>query len=292
MMKTNWKMMLVALPLMATAAACSDKKNDRDALQKDEMDRNLDLALQSDSATPVTYQDTALSVDPVPDPKEPPRPSPRPAPRTPMRDPTPSPTPRPRATQPVPAPAPRPSTRTVTSTAPSGSSMSLTLNETLSTERNQIGDSFTATVQSDIRGENGEVVIPAGATVRGRLTQVDKSGRVGQTGIIKVAFESVSFGGRSYPLDATVVRANPERHNRQTTAQTATKIGAGAAAGAILGRVIGKNTKSTVKGAVIGAAAGTAIAMGTADVDVVLPAGSEMVVTLDSPIEVRRTVSN
>jgi hypothetical protein len=32
--------------------------------------------------------------------------------------------------------------------------------------------------------------------------------------------------------------------------------------------------------------------MGTADVDVVLPAGSEMVIQLDSPIEVRRTITS
>jgi hypothetical protein len=180
----------------------------------------------------------------------------------------------------------------VTSTAPSGTSIGITLNETLSTQSNKVGDSFTATLQSDIRGENGEVVVPAGATVRGRLTEVSKSGQVGQTGVIKVAFESVSFGGRSYPLDATVTQANPQRHNRTTTAQTATKIGAGAVAGAVLGKVIGHSTGNTIKGAVIGAAAGTAIAMGTADVDVVLPAGSAMTIRLDSPIEVRHTVSN
>jgi hypothetical protein len=31
--------------------------------------------------------------------------------------------------------------------------------------------------------------------------------------------------------------------------------------------------------------------MGTADVDVVLPAGSDMVVRLDTPIEIRRTIT-
>jgi hypothetical protein len=46
-----------------------------------------------------------------------------------------------------------------------------------------------------------------------------------------------------------------------------------------------------LKGAAVGAAAGTAIAMGTADVDVVLPAGSEMVIRLDTPLEIRRPVS-
>lgn len=286
----NLSALLVALPLLASAAACGDK-TDRDALKKDEMDRQLDLALKSDSA-PVAYNDTTIGEQPVPDPAATPRPTPKPAPRAPLRTPTPTPAPRPANRTPTPAPAPRPSTRTVTATAPSGTSAALTLNETLSTQTNRVGDSFTATLQSDIRGDNGEVVVPAGATVRGRLTEVNKSGQVGQTGVITVAFESVSFGGKSYPLDATVTQANPERHNRTTTAQTATKIGAGAAAGAVLGKVLGKSTKNTIKGAVIGAAAGTAIAMGTADVDVVLPAGSAMTIRLDSPVEVRRTVSN
>jgi hypothetical protein len=92
-----------------------------------------------------------------------------------------------------------------------GTSMSLRLNETLSTESNRVGDSFTATLQQAITDASGNVIVPAGATVRGRLTQVEKSGHVGATGIIKLAFEAVSFGGRSYPMDATVVRANPQR---------------------------------------------------------------------------------
>ena len=292
MKKLNLSALLLAIPLLVSVGACGDK-NDRDALKKDEMDRQLDLAMQGDSA-PVAYNDTPIGVQPVPDDKAPPVPAPKPTPRAPSRNPTPAPAPRPRPSNnvPTPAPAPRPTTRTVTASAPSGTSASLTLNETLSTQTNRVGDSFTATLQSDIRGDNGEVVVPAGATVRGRLTEVNKSGQVGQTGVIKVAFESVSFGGRSYPLDATVTQANPQRHNRTTTGQTAAKIGAGAAAGAVLGKVLGKSTKNTIKGAVIGAAAGTAIAMGTADVDVVLPAGSEMTIKLDSPIEVRRTVSN
>jgi hypothetical protein len=130
-----------------------------------------------------------------------------------------------------------------------GTSMSLRLNETLSTETNRVGDSFTATLQNAITDADGHVIVPAGATVRGRLTQVEKSGHVGATGIIKLAFEAVSFGGRSYPMDATVVRANPQRQNRTTTQEQAAKVAAGAAAGAVLGRVLGKDTRSTLKGA-------------------------------------------
>jgi hypothetical protein len=172
-----------------------------------------------------------------------------------------------------------------------GTTMTLALNETLSTETNHAGDAFTATLSSAVLDLNGDVLIPAGATVRGRVTQVQKSGRVGETAILNVAFESVSFADNVYPLDATVVSANPERVSRSSTGEQVGKAAAGAAAGAILGRVLGKDTKSTIKGAVIGAAAGTAIAMGTADVDAVLKAGSTMVIKLEQPISITKTVT-
>jgi hypothetical protein len=178
----------------------------------------------------------------------------------------------------------------VTSTVGVGTNVTLTLNETLSTENSAVGDGFSATVDSPVYGSDGEVVVPAGARVRGRVTQVQKSGRTGETAVLSVAFETVSFDGDSYPLDATVVQANPERVSRSSTGENAAKVGAGAAAGAILGRILGKNTKGAIIGGAVGAAAGTAIAMGTADVDAVLREGSKMIIKLDSPITVERTV--
>lgn len=280
---------LLVLPLAMVPVACGgDDADDRAALRQDELDRELELALRGDSL-PGTFQDTIVGVEPVIEPEPDPAPPPRvEQPRAPQRNPAPAPRPAPPQPQPQPqAPIPAPQPRVATSTVPVGTSMLLTLNQTLSTETNRVGDSFTATLQSALTDASGNVIIPAGATVRGRLTQVDKSGHVGETGIIKLAFEAVSFGGSSYPMDATVTRANPQRSNRTSTREQAAKIGAGAAAGAVLGRVLGKDTRSTVKGAVIGAAAGTAVAMGTADVDVVLPAGSELVIRLDTPVEVR-----
>lgn len=287
--RSRWAALLLVLPLAVVPAACGDGVDERAALREDELDRELDLALQAGVAdsVPVTFRDTAVGVAPEPEPGPAPQAQ---RPRAPQR--TPSPTPRPAPVQeaPQPAPTPAPEPRVMVASVPMGTSMSLVLNETLSTESNRVGDTFTATLQSALTDGAGNVVVPAGATIRGRLTQVEKSGHVGATGIIKLAFETVSFGGRSYPLDATVVRANPQRQNRTSTGEQAAKVAAGAAAGAVLGRVLGRDTRSTVKGAAVGAAAGTAIAMGTADVDVVLPAGSEMVIRLDSPIEVRRAI--
>lgn len=280
--------LLLAFPLAVLPAACGDKDN-RDAAQSEDLDRDLNLALKGDSTQGV-FEDTTQGMAPSEDGTVQPAPQPRPTTRNPSR--TPSPAPVRRTTDRTPAPAPRSTApRTVSSTAPAGSTFAVTLNETLSTEKNQAGDGFTATLQDPIMDTDGNVMIPAGATVRGRVTKVQKSGNVTQAGVITLAMESISYGGRSYPLDATVIEAHAEKHTRQTTGQQAGKVAVGAAAGAVLGRVLGKDTKSTIKGAVIGAAAGTAVAMGTADVDAVLRAGSTMRVRLDGPITVRRTVS-
>jgi hypothetical protein len=290
--RNRWAAIAIMVPLAIAPIACGgDADDQRAALEEDELNRELDLALQGDTV-PATFEDTAAGVDPVPEPTAPPvRTTPRPQPRPqPNRPPRPAPAPEPAPRQPDPAPAPR-APRTVTNSVPVGTNVSVTLNETLSTETNRAGDSFTATVQQAILDADGNVVVPAGAIIRGRVTQVQKSGRVGETAVVNLAFESVSFGGDSYPLQASVVQADPQRKSRESTGEQVGKAAAGAAAGAILGRVLGKDTKSTIKGAVIGAAAGTAIAMGTADVDAVLPAGSTMIIRIDAPVTVTRVVS-
>ncbi|MFW6202454.1 MAG: hypothetical protein ACOC8B_07740, partial [Gemmatimonadota bacterium] len=286
-----WTAPLCALAL--AAAACGEAEDERAALRQEELDRELELALEGDTEPP-TFEDAAAreaqetdtpaagdrpeagSEDASRPSSEPSR---EPAPRAAEGGADGRTTPEGEA-EPAPAPRPQPVVRTV----PTGTTFAVHLDETLSTETNRVGDPFTATLRDPIVGPNDEVLIPSGATVRGRVTGVEPSGRVGETAILRLAFEAVSFGGRSHPLQATVVEANPERRTRTTTGDDAAKVAAGTAAGAILGRVLGGDAESTVRGAVIGAAAGTAIAMGTSDVDAVLPSGSRMVIRLDTPV--------
>ncbi len=271
--------LLLILPIAVLPAACGDSGNERAALEEDELDRELDLALQRDSA-PAALEDKPKEPEPQPQPRPTTQQRQQPAPQ-PQRQ-----TPREESRREEPRPQPQP--RPVTLTVPTGTQFAVRLEDELSTETNQPGDPFTAVLDDPIVSADGTILIPAGATVRGRVTAAEKSNRVGETAVIKVAFEAVSFGGRSYPLQASVVEANPEKRTRTSTAQSAAKVAGAAAAGAILGQVLGKNTESTLKGAAVGAAAGTAIAMGTADVDAVLPAGSRMVIRLDAPVEVQR----
>ncbi len=283
--RTRLLALVLAAPLAFATAACGgDEDLDRSALEQDELDRELELALQGDSLS-TTFEDTADA-----DAED--APEPRPAATTPRQT-QPSPQPQPRTAPPRQA-EPRPSTpqpRTVTRSVPTGTTFAIRMNDQLSTETSQPGDAFTATLTDPIMDANGNVIVPAGATVRGRVTAVAASERVGQTAALKLAFEAVSFGGESYPLQATVQRADVQQASRTSRTESAGKIAAGAAAGAILGQVLGKNTESTLKGAAIGAAAGTAIAMGTSDVDAVLPVGAEVVIRLDQPITITRTVS-
>lgn len=285
----NLTALLLVLPLAMTAAACGDKKDDRDAAQNADLDRDLNMALKGDSSAGV-YEDTAQGLAANPEGT----PNPAPTPRTTSRRPNPTPNPAPvrRTTDRTPAPAPvgrQP--RTVTSTAPAGSIFAVTMNQSISTQTNQAGDAFTATLQDPIMDTDGNVLVPAGATVHGHVTRVAHSGDVTKTAVINLAFDRITWGGKSVGLDASVYEVHTEKHTRQTTAQQAGKVAAGAAAGAIAGKILGKSTKGAIKGAVIGAAAGTAVAMGTADVDAVIPEGSTMKVKLDGPITVKRTVS-
>jgi len=283
--------LVVALPLSTFVAGCGTDRgtDDRAALEREALERDLNLALQPDTTVEPELSDLPVEA-PAADAPAPATPAPaRQAPR-------PQPAPQPRAQQPRPLPAPsQPAApaapRTVTLPVPSGTTMALVMNQELSTRSASAGQSFTARLADPVYASDGTTLIPAGATVRGRVTSSNTSERAGQQASISLAFETVAFEGRSYPLNATVVDVPVRRVTRDSKGEQAAKIGAGAAAGAVLGQVIGKNTKSTVAGAAIGAAAGTAVAMGTADVDAVIPSGARVVIRLDSPVQVQRTVS-
>lgn len=274
MLRRTWPLLVLA-PLVLAPLACGEDDPDRAALEEDELSRDLELALQGDTA-PASLEDTGVvefeRPDTVGQDADAPAQTPRPQP-TPPRQQTPP--------QRSPEPQREREPRRVTGTIPAGTSMAVRLNQTLSTETSSVGDAFTATLTEPLVGADGRTIIPSGATVRGRVTAVKASSRVGETALLKLAFEAISFGGESYPLRATVVEANPERKTRTSRGEQAAKIGAGTAAGAILGQVLGKDREATIAGAAIGAAAGTAIALGTADVDAVLSAGSRMVIRLD-----------
>lgn len=283
-------LLLAALPVSSLLVGCADREDttDRAALERQALQRDLDLVLTPDTTAEVVLVDLPAAAEEAP-PEPEAAPTPAPVRQPPVQR---APQPRPQA-PPAAAPAPREpqGPRYVTRSVPQGSSFSVRINEELSTRRASVGQTFSATLLAALRSADGTVVIPAGATVRGRVTQAQAAGNAGQRPVLSVAFTSVSHGGETYPLSGSVVEAPHVRQvNRDSRTTTAAKVGGGAAAGAVVGRVIGRDTRSTIAGAVVGAAAGTAVAIGTADVDAVISPGATATVRLDSPVQVRTEV--
>jgi hypothetical protein len=282
--------LLVALPVSSLLVGCADRGDsaDRAALDRQALERDLDLVLKPDTTAEVALVDL-----PVPEPEPEAEAAPAPAAeaaaavRQPPRRPQ-----APREAAPAPArPAEPQGPRYVTRSVPGGSTLSLRINEEISTRNARVGQSFSATLLEPMRSADGTVVIPAGATVRGQVTRAQSSGNAGERAELAVSFTSVSHGGQTHALRGTVVSPPHVRTiNRDTRAQTAAKVGGGAAAGAVLGRVIGRDTRSTVAGAAIGAAAGTAVAIGTASVDAVISPGTTATIRLEAPVQVRTEV--
>lgn len=165
-------------------------------------------------------------------------------------------------------------------TLDAGRQFTVATRDTISSRTAKPGDSFSATVLSDVQDARGRVAIPAGAVVYGTVTDVKPASSPSKPGTLTLAVSSVTVRGRSYPIEASIDSLVTERYGRGITGGDAVKVGVGAAAGAIVGQIIGKNTKGTVIGAVVGAAAGAGYAAATKDSDIRLPAGTHILITL------------
>lgn len=288
--KTMALALVLALPVSSILVACGGDEDtaDRAALERKALERDLDLALQPDTTPEVALSDAPLvggtgapAVAPAAGQPRTPAPAPQPAarPSAPSRSSSGS----SGSTEPS-------GPRYVTRTAPSGSTFTVSFNDQISTRYASEGSTFTTTLAHAITDDQGRTVVPAGATVRGRVTRaVASGGGLGRDAALSVTLTSISYGGERYPIDVSMVDApNVVKRSRQGRGQTAATVAGGAALGGIAGRVIGRDRRSTAIGAAVGAAAGTGVVVGTHDIDAVIPAGTTATVRLDRSVSIRR----
>ncbi len=154
------------------------------------------------------------------------------------------------AVAPPPPPPPQPKKVTV----PSGTQLSVRLIDTLDSEKNQVGDSFRATLSAPVVIDD-EVVIPQDADIQGRVVDVKSAGRYAGAATLALELTSLSFNGKTYSLSTN----QWSRENKGRGKSTAGKIGGGAAIGAIIGGIAGGG-KGAAIGTIAGAGAGTGVA--------------------------------
>lgn len=161
---------------------------------------------------------------------------------------------------------------------PAGQEIDVRLERELSSETAQVEDRFNATTVVDLYQGN-DVLIPAGSTLRGVVSSVDKATRTDRKGALTVAFDQVTVRGRNYPIRATVTQALESEGIRGEAA----KIGAGAGVGAIIGGILG-GAKGALLGVLIGGGGTIAATEGK---DAVLPAGTVLRVRFEQPLMIR-----
>ena len=169
----------------------------------------------------------------------------------------------------------------------SGALFNATIDSAVSSRNDRVGTTFTATVSSDVKDDQGRVVVRAGSTLNLSITELEAANDKGTAdGRITMMVNSVTVGDQTYPISATITAMEHTLKGRGVGAAEVEKTAAGVVIGGIAGRVIGGNTKGTIIGAVVGGAAGAVLAAQTANRDVVVAVGTPMVVTLNGPVTI------
>ena len=166
-----------------------------------------------------------------------------------------------------------------------GTRIDATTERTISSRTDKAGGTFTARVKSDVQDSRGRVVIPAGSTLTLTITELKAATDKTQAdGKIAVVVSSVTVGSQTYPIRAQLASMPHTLKGRGVGEAEVGKTAAGAVIGGVAGGVLGGSTKGAVIGAVVGGAAGAAVAVETANRDVVVVAGTPIVVFLNEAV--------
>jgi len=163
---------------------------------------------------------------------------------------------------------------------PAGTQLTVRLNDGLDTEKNQVGDTFHATLGAPIV-INDDTVIPSGADVVGHVVDVKSAGRFAGSSALTLELISLSVNGKTYNVQTN----QWTRQGKGEGKNTAVKAGGGAAVGAIIGGLAGGG-KGAAIGSVAGAGAGTGVAATKKGEQIKLAPESTLSFLLINPITV------
>jgi hypothetical protein len=207
--------------------------------------------IQVARVTPPADDEVPASVreDPVPAPQQMEPPSPTPA-AEPVPAPEQAPAPEPGIEVSAPAPTPPPLNHV---TLQPGTVIAVRLSEALSSDKNEKGDSFFATLDQPLAAD-GFVIAERGARVEGKILDVVRGARGGTPAQLSLSLNKIhTSDGQEVAIETTAF----DKTGDSAAGENAAKVGGGAVLGAVIGAMAGGG-----KGAGIGAAAGGAAGAG------------------------------
>ena len=138
-------------------------------------------------------------------------------------------------------------------TIPAGTRISVRTIDGIDSTKNQPGDRFQASLEEALTVD-GNVVVPKGADVYGRLEESKESGKFSGKSQLQLELTGIVINGRTVP----VVTGEYELTGKSRGASTAKRTVGGAAVGSIIGAIAGGG-----KGAAIGAGVGGGVGAGS-----------------------------
>ena len=175
---------------------------------------------------------------------------------------------------------------------PAGTGLRMRLETPLSTHKSKVGDEFTGRVIDSVR-VNGQVIVPVGATVTGRVAKLSEPRRFAGTPTIALLPDRIVMpNGNEYLITASVVDITKSSgatvddegriHGPGRTGRDNAELVAGAGVGAIIG-ALAAGAKGFFVGVGIGFGAVAAHWL-TQRHSAEVPAGTEITLELNRPM--------
>jgi hypothetical protein len=178
-----------------------------------------------------------------------------------------------------------------------GTILHVVLQTPLSTTENRVGDTFLAALTQPVT-QNGEVLLPIGSQIRGRISELHGGRRITGPASIRLDPEYITLpDGTSHRLFAEVAGLDSisnshvssegaildSGHSKAALTTVAATTGGAAVTGAVVGGGVG-----AVVGAGIGAGIGTVWWL-RRDIQQSLPPGTRLAFSLDAPLSVAQS---
>jgi hypothetical protein len=138
-------------------------------------------------------------------------------------------------------------------TIPAGTRISIRTIDAIDSTRNHVGDRFQASLEQPL-WVDGNIVVPKGADVYGRLDESKETGTFAGRSQLKLQLTGIVINGQTLPL----VTGEYEVSGKSKGESTAKRTVGGAAIGSIIGALAGGG-----KGAAIGAGTGAGVGAGS-----------------------------
>jgi hypothetical protein len=168
-------------------------------------------------------------------------------------------------------------------TIPAGQSLLVRMIDGVDSSKNQVGDVFHASLETDLYIQNS-LVARKGTDVYGRLAEVKEAGHLSGSAELQLELMRIVIDGHDYLL----VSSDYSLKGQGRGSDSAKKVGGGAVFGAIIGAIAGGG-KGAAIGAGVGSAAGAGVQVFTRGKQVKVPSETLLEFRLEQPATVAAT---